>query len=82
MPSTIQLQLKIGDLIQETLDKWSDKKYKVTIESFRRTKDCLVLVMIGKWDEENYFFKCTISIKPHNRQFFTTSKPFSYLHNF
>ena len=34
MPSTVHLQFKIGDLIQEVLDDWSDEMYRIKIESF------------------------------------------------
>ena len=47
MHSTLHLQFKIGDLIEELLDNWLHEKYKITIESFRRRNDCLVLIKIN-----------------------------------
>ena len=76
MHSTIHLQFKIGDLIEEILDNWSHEKYRITIESFRRTSDCLVLIKMGLWNETNYFLKCGFSIKP------SLMKSFSRLENF
>ena len=76
MHSTIHLQFKIGDLIEEILDNWSHEKYRKTIESFRRTSDCLVLIKIGSWNEPNYFLKCGFSVKP------SSMKSFSWLQNF
>ena len=76
MHSTIRLQFKIGDLIEEILDNWSHEKYRITIESFRRMSDCLVLIKIGSWNETNYFLKCGFSVKP------SSMKSFSQLENF
>ena len=63
MHSTLCLQFKIGDLIEQILDNWSHEKYRITIESFRRRNDCLILLKIGLWIEVNYFLKCGYSIK-------------------
>ena len=76
MNSTSHLQLKIGDLIEEILDNWCDEKYRITIESFRRRSDCLVLIKVGLWNEPNYFLKCGFSVKPASK------KSFSQLQNF
>ena len=75
MNSTIHLQFKISNLIDEILDNWSHEKYRITIESFRRTSDCLVLIKIGLWNEPNHFLKCAVSIKPSSR------KSYSWLEN-
>ena len=35
MPNTLQIQDKIGHIIDDILENWGDDNYKVTIESFR-----------------------------------------------
>ena len=83
MPSTVHLQLKIGDVIEETGKKWSDEKYRITIESFQRKNSCLVVVHIGRWDEESHFFKCAVSVKPQcQKSFLQLTNIFSFLLNF
>ena len=72
MHSTLCIQFKIGDLIEQVLDSWSHEKYRITIESFRWRNDCLVLIKIGLWNEANYFLKCRYSVKPSSQKFFTT----------
>ena len=57
MPNTLQIQYKIGDIIDDILENWGDEKYTITIESFRQNKDCLVLFHIGNWGEKNHFFQ-------------------------
>ena len=69
MHSTICLQFKI-DVIEEILDNWSHEKYRITIESFRRMSDCLVLIKIGSWNEPNYFLKCGFQSNPHRWKVF------------
>ena len=71
MNSTIHLQLKIGDLIEEILDNWCDEKYRITIESFRRRSDCLVLIKVGSWNQPNYFLKSEFSVKPASKKNFS-----------
>ena len=56
MPNTLHIQYQIGDIIDNILENWGNDNYKVTIESFRRKKDCLVLFRVGNWCEKNYFF--------------------------
>ena len=63
MPNTLQIQDKIGHIIDDILENWGDDNYKVTIESFRRNKDCLVLFRIGNWGEKNHFFKSAVSVR-------------------
>ena len=63
MPNTLHIQYKIGDIIDDILENWSDENYKVTIESFRRKKDCLVLFPIGNWGEKNHFIKSAVSVR-------------------
>ena len=62
MPNTLQIQYKIADIIEDILDNWCDEKYRITIESFRRSKDCLVIFRIGNWGEKNHFFKSAVSV--------------------
>ena len=76
MHLTICLQFKIGDLLEEILDNWCSEKYRITIESFRRMNDCLVLIKMGSWNEPNYFLKCGFLVKP------SSMKSFSWLENF
>ena len=63
MPNTLQIQYKIGDIIDDILENLGDEKYTITIESFRRNKDCLVLFRIGNWGEKNNFFKSAVSVR-------------------
>ena len=63
MPNTLHIQYQIGDIIDNILENWGNENYKVTIESFRRKKDCLVLSRVGNWCEKNYFFKSAVSVR-------------------
>ena len=63
MPNTLHIQYQIGDIIDNILENWGNENYKVTIESFRRKKDCLVLFRVGNWCENNYFFKSAVSVR-------------------
>ena len=63
MPNTLQIQYKIGNIIDDILENWGDENYRVTIESFKRKKDCLVLFKIGNWGENNHFFKVAVSVR-------------------
>ena len=54
----------IKQLIDETLEKWNTESSKITIESFKRKRDCLVIIQIAKWGEKSHHFKCGISFKP------------------
>ena len=63
MPNTLHIQYKIGDIIDDILENWGDENYRVTIESFKRKKDCLVVFKIGNWGEKNNFFKSAVSVR-------------------
>ena len=63
MPNTLHIQYQIGDIIDNILENWGNENYKVTIESFRRKKDCLVLFRVGNWGEKNYFLKSAVSVR-------------------
>ena len=70
MPNTLHIQYKIGDIIDDVLENWGDENYKVTIESVRQKKDCLVLFRIGNWGEKNHFFKSAVSVRDKDRKSF------------
>ena len=57
MPNSFQLQFKIQDYIDDIIENWCNEVHRITIESFRRKKDFLILFRIGNWDEKEYFFK-------------------------
>ena len=83
MPNTLHIQYKIGDIIDNILENWGDENYKVTIESFRRKKDCLVLFRIGNWGEKNNFFKSAVSVRDKDgKSFRQFEKIVSFLKNF
>ena len=63
MPNTLHIHYQIGDIIDNILENRGNENYKVTIESFRRKKDCLVLFRVGNWGEKNYFFKSAVSVR-------------------
>ena len=61
---TYYLQHTIKELIDETLEKWNTESSKITIESFKRKRDCLLIIQMAKWGQKSHHFKCTISFKP------------------
>ena len=44
--TTCKLNLLIGEIIDEVISNWDSESSKVTIESFRRKNDCLVIIKI------------------------------------
>lgn len=83
MPNTLHIQHKIGSIIDDILENWGDENYKVTIESFRRKKDCLVLFRIGNWGEKNHFFKSAVSVRDKDgKSFRQFEKIVSFLKQF
>ena len=83
MPNTLHIQYKIGDIIDDILENWGDENYKVTIESFRTKKDCLVLFRIGNWGEKNNFFKSAVSVRDKDgKSFRQFEKIVSFLKKF
>ena len=83
MPNTLHIQYKIGDIIDNILENWGDENYKVTIESFRRKKDCLVLFRVGNWGEKNNFFKSAVSVRDKDgKSFRQFEKIVSFLKKF
>ena len=65
MPNSFQIQFKIQHIIDDLIEYWCHKTHRITIESFKRKMDYLILFHIGNWDEEKYFWKTAISVK-HN----------------
>ena len=63
---TSYIQHIIKQLIDETLENWNTESSKITIESFKRKKDCFLIIWIAKWGEKSHHFKCSISLKPHS----------------
>ena len=83
MPNTLHIQYKIGDIIDDILENWCDKKYRITIESFRRKKDCLVFFRIGNWGEKHHFLKSAVSVRSKDgKSFRQFGKIVSFLKNF
>ena len=68
MPNSFQLQFKTEEIIDVILENWCHKVHRITIESFRRKTDFLILFRIGNWDKKEYFFKMAISVKPNNKR--------------
>ena len=83
MPNTLHIQYKIGDSIDDILENWCDEKYRITIESFRRKKDCLVFFRIGNWGEKRHFLKSAVSVRSKDGKSFRQFKKIvSFLKNF
>ena len=66
MYTTSKLNLMILEIIDEVISNWDTEHSKITVESFRCNKDCLVIIKIRNWSEKNHFLKSAISIKPSN----------------
>ena len=62
MPNSFELQFKIQEIIDSFLEHWCDEVHRITIESFQRKRDFLILFKVGNWDEKEYFFKTAISV--------------------
>ena len=66
--TTFHLQHIIKQLIDNSLENWDNESSKITIESFKRKTDCLVIIHIGRWGEKHHHFKSALSLKldfPH-----------------
>ena len=57
MPNSFQLQFEIQHIIDDLIENWCHKTHRITIESFKRKTDYLILFRISNWDEENIFGK-------------------------
>ena len=58
-------KFKIQHIVDDLIENWSHETHRITIESFKRKTDYIILFHIGNWDEEKYFWKTAISAK-HN----------------
>ena len=56
----------ISEIIEEVISNWDTEHSKITVESFQRKNDCLVIIKINNWSEKHHFLKSAISIKPFN----------------
>ena len=56
----------ISEIIDEVISNLDNEHSKITVESFRRRNDCLVIIKIRNWAEKHHFLKLAISIKPCN----------------
>ena len=70
MPNFFQLQFEIQDSIDEILHYTCNEAFRITIESFKRKKDFLVIFRVGNREEKYHFFKSAISVKPNNARSF------------
>ena len=70
MPNFFQLQFEIQDSIDEILHYTSNEEFRITIESFKRKKDFLLIFRVGNREDKYHFFKAAISVKPNNARSF------------
>ena len=70
MPNSFQLQFEIQHIIDDLMENWCHETHRITIESFKRKTDCLILFHIGNWGEETYFLKKAISVKQNDDKSF------------
>ena len=66
MYTTSQLNIIIADIIDDVISKWETEYSRIIIASFRRKKDCLVIIKIRKFSHKNHFLKMAISIDSSN----------------
>ena len=64
MYTTSKLNLIISEIIDKVILNWDNEDSKITVESFQRKNDCLVIIKIRNWGEKHHFLKSAISIKP------------------
>ena len=57
MPNFFQLQFEIQDSIDEILHYTCNEAFRITIESFKRKKDFLVIFRVGNREEKKSFFQ-------------------------
>ena len=65
LDKTFKLQISIGEIIDDTLFNWDNSKSKITIESFKRKSNCLVIIKVGEWTSKHHYFKCAMILKPN-----------------
>ena len=56
----------ISEIIDKVISNWDTEHSRITVESFRCKKDCLVIIKRRNWSEKHHFLKSAISIKPSN----------------
>ena len=61
MYTTSKLNLMISEIIDEIILNWDTEHSKITVESFHRKNDCLVIIKIRNWSEKHHFLKLAIS---------------------
>ena len=66
MSATSQLNIRIADIIDDAISNWETEYSRITIESFQRKKDCLVIIKIRKFSHNHHFLKTAISIDSSN----------------
>ena len=63
---TFKLQMIIGQIINDTISNWDTSRSKITIESFKRRSNCLVLLKLRRLNSQHHYIKCAIIIH-HNK---------------
>ena len=59
---TFKLQIIIGEIINDTIYNWDTSRSKITIESFKRRSNCLVLLKLHRLKSKHHYMKCAIII--------------------
>ena len=70
MPNLFQLQFHIEENINDLLQHWCHETHWITIESFKRKTDYLIIFRIGNWNEPTYFWKTAISVRRDDERSF------------
>ena len=70
MPNLFQLQFHIEENINDLLQRWCHETHRITIESFKRNTDYLIIFRIGNWNEPTYFWKTAISVRRDDERSF------------
>ena len=63
---TFHVQNFIRKVIQNTLEQWSNEKLLITIESFKRKRDCLVIIKVRESGKKHHYLKSALSLRDHN----------------
>ena len=66
MPNLFELQFHIQENIDHLLEHWCNESYRITIESFKRNTDYLIIFRIGNWNDPKYFWKTAISVRSND----------------
>ena len=51
---TFKLQIVIGEIINDTISNWDNGRSKITIESFKRRSNCLVLLKLHRLKSKHH----------------------------